>query len=570
MNKIIAKIKQYKFVIILLILLLIKIIIVQVQPLNAQYSMKYDDQLMVEMADNIVNGKWLGEYNSKTLNKGVFTPLFISFTYFLHIPFLIGKEIFYGISCIVFILVLKNKIKNELVLILIYMIILFNPIEYSSDISRVYRDGIYMTLIIYLLAFSLGIFLSRKENIKSQIKYFIGIGFSISATYLCREENIWLFPFIIFILGATIIPILIDKNLKNKKKRIMLYLIPINIFFITINIICILNYKYYGVYTLNQYWGTPFKSAYGALTRVKPNEEKERVPVTNDTLQELYKYSPKLAEVQDFFEGIEGEKWRLCGERIEGEINGGYFHWALMEAVASKGYYKNAKMADNYYKELGKEINDLCDKGIVKSKGNKRISNTYYFDLQDILKVIKKIPETVIFQFNLSKVKILVSNPGSVIGVENEKEKRNQMEKITNHKIKTVTHYINKWNNIRLKILESIKECYAFFNKYLLYISVLFFILLVIINIKNLKELYEEIIILISLLSLYASRIFVITFTKEIMFKEALNVPYLSCIYNIQFLFSIITIIFFIQTISRKYNERKNKINNAYSKALNE
>ena len=565
MNKIINKIKQYKFIIILIIILLVKIIIVQVQPLNAQYSMKYDDQLMVEIADNIVNGKWLGEYSSKTLIKGVFTPLFISITYFLHIPFLIGKEIFYGISCLVFILILKNKIKNEIILILVYIVILFNPIEYSNDISRVYRDGIYMSLIMYVLAFSIGIFLSRKENIKNQIKYFIGMGFSISATYLCREENIWLFPYLIIMLGATLLPIIIDKNLKNKKRRIAVYIIPIMIFFITVNIICMLNYKYYGVYTLNQYWGVPFKSAYGALTRVEPNEKKERVPVNKDTLQRLYQYSPKLAELQEFFESVEGKRWEMCGEKIDEEINGGYFHWALMQAVESKGYYQSAKMADNYYKELGKEINDLCDNKTIKSKENKIISNTCYFDFQDIWKVITKIPKTIKYQYGLSKVEITVSNPGSVVGLENEKEKRNQMEKMTNQEIKTVTHYINKWNNIRLKILDVIKDLYACFNKYLIYISTFLFIFFIIINIRDLKRIYEETIILISLLSLYMSRIFVITFSSEMMFKEALNVSYLSCIYNIQFLFSLLAIIFFVQTIRRKYNERKNKINNTNS-----
>lgn len=565
MNKIINKIKQYRFIIILIILLLIKIIIVQVQPLNAKYSMKYDDQLMVEIADNIVNGKWLGEYNSKTLIKGVFTPLFISITYFLHIPFLIGKEIFYGISCLVFILILKNKIKNEIILILVYIVILFNPIEYSNDISRVYRDGIYMSLIMYVLAFSIGIFLSRKENIKNQIKYFIGMGFSISATYLCREENIWLFPYLIIMLGATLLPIIIDKNSKNKKNRIAVYIIPIMIFFITVNIICMLNYKYYGVYTLNQYWGKPFKSAYGALTRVEPNEKKERVPVNKDTLQTLYQYSPKLAELQEFFESVEGKRWEMCGEKIDEEINGGYFHWALMQAVESKGYYQNAKMADNYYKELGKEINDLCDNKTIKSKGNKRISNTCYFNFQDIWKVVTKIPKTIKYQYRLSKVEITVSNPGSVVRLENEKEKRNQMEKMTNQEIKTVTHYINKWNNIRLKILDFIKDLYACFNKYLIYISILLFIFFIIINIRDLKRIYEETIILISLLSLYMSRIFVITFSSEMMFKEALNVSYLSCIYNIQFLFSLLAIIFFVQTVRRKYNERKNKINNTNS-----
>ena len=70
---------------------------------------------MVEMAENIVNGNWLGEYNSKTLIKGVFTPLFISLLYILHIPFLVGKEIFYGISCIIFIMILRKNRKQSII-----------------------------------------------------------------------------------------------------------------------------------------------------------------------------------------------------------------------------------------------------------------------------------------------------------------------------------------------------------------------------------------------------------------------------------------------------------------------
>lgn len=68
------------------------------------------------------------------------------------------------------------------------------------------------------------------------------------------------------------------------------------------------------VYTLNQYWGTPFKSAYGALTRVTPEEEKKRIPVNNKTIEELFKYSPKLSELKEFFQN-EADGWRECGEK---------------------------------------------------------------------------------------------------------------------------------------------------------------------------------------------------------------------------------------------------------------
>ena len=150
---ILEKIKEYWLVLLFIILLIIKILIVQVQPTTAKYSMIYDDQLMIEQTNSIVSGNWLGEYNSKTLTKGVFTPLFIALTYILNIPFLIGKEIFYGIACIVFVLIIIKKIKSKIALICIYIIILINPVEYSVQLCRVYRDGLYTSLILFLLAF---------------------------------------------------------------------------------------------------------------------------------------------------------------------------------------------------------------------------------------------------------------------------------------------------------------------------------------------------------------------------------------------------------------------------------
>ena len=383
-KKILEKVKKYRLILILILLLIIKLIIVQVQPISSKYNMIYDDQLMVEQANSIVSGNWLGEYNSKTLTKGVVTPIFIALMYILHIPFLIGKEIFYGIACIVFVLIISKKIKSKVALILMYIVILINPVEYSAQLSRVYRDGIYIALILYLLAFLIGIFINRKENGKKQVKYFVGLGIAFSATYLCREETIWLLPCILIVTLVTIIP-----NYLNKK--ILLYLIPIMITVILINLICILNYKYYGVYTLNQYWGKAFQSAYGALLRVKPEKEIERVPITRETMNRLYEVSPRFAELKDFLEGEEGNDWRNIGITIEGEMTGAYVQWALMDAVESLGYYENAEKAEKYYIELANEINQLCDEGKIECRTKKLVSNSCYFNLKDIIGNIFKI-----------------------------------------------------------------------------------------------------------------------------------------------------------------------------------
>ena len=551
-TKILEKVKKYRLILILILLLIIKLIIVQVQPIASKYTMIYDDQLMVEQANSIVSGKWLGEYNSKTLTKGVVTPLFIALIYILHIPFLMGKEIFYGIACIVVIVVLSKKIKSKVALILIYTVILINPIQYSAQLSRVYRDGIYAALILYLLAFLIAIFINKKENCKKQVKYFIGLGIAFSATYLCREETIWLLPGILIITLVTIIP-----NYFNKK--ILLYLIPIMITVISINIICILNYKYYGVYILNQYWGKSFQSAYGALLRVKPEKEKQRVPITRETMNRLYEVSPKFAELKDFLEGKEGDNWREIGITVEGEMTGAYVQWALMDAVESEGYYETATKAEQYYTDLANEINKLCDDGIIESRTQRIVSNSCYFNLQDIIKTIIKMPETIEYQYSLKDISMMVINPGQVIGGE---EGKATFEKMTNQPIVTMGYYTQKINSTRIRIIEKIEKIYEYVNPYLFYISIVAATIFVLYNIKRLKEIYEECIILLVLASLYASRIFIITFTKEMMFEEALNISYLACIYNIQYLFGVISITFLIGSFRRKYNVQRKRNNN--------
>ena len=154
--------------VILLIISIIAIVIffalISVQPLNAKVGAIYDDNLMIYLADNIIQGKWLGEYSNMTLIKGVFTPIFIAMLYFLKIPFLTGQMIFYLLAIICFVLIIKRIVKNKYILLVMFLYLLYNPIMYSTELCRVYRDGIYTSLIIFLISSIIGIFLERKEN----------------------------------------------------------------------------------------------------------------------------------------------------------------------------------------------------------------------------------------------------------------------------------------------------------------------------------------------------------------------------------------------------------------------
>lgn len=268
-------------------------------------------------------------------------------------------------------------------------------------------------------------------------------------------------------------------------------------------------------------------------------------------MERLFEISPKFAELKEFFEGRGGEAWAACGEQIDGEINGGYFHWALIDAVKSRGYYKTAVEAEKYYTDLADEINRLCDEGVIESRCGKRVSNTCYFDFEDLINVVKQMHEIIKYQYMLNEVSMEVSNI-SENSLNNAILKNKELfEDILNEDIQDNRCYESNFNKVRLVIIETINKIYKIINPYLFYISLLCFIIAIILNLKKLKNLFDKIMVLLSLAILYLSRMFIITFTSTMMFKEALNVSYLSSAYNIQFIFSILSIIFLINSIKK-------------------
>lgn len=541
------RLKKHIWLIIIILICIIKIIFTSVQDINANISLLYDDTLIVKQANSIISGNWLGEYNCLTLVKGAFAPLFIAFLNIIQVPFLIGQEIMYDISIIFLTLVLSKKIENKKILVIISIILLFNPIMYCSELIRVYRDGIYVSLIVFLIALTIGLFLNRKEKIKKIVLYQIGLGFALSAIYLCREDFIWIIPYLIGTVIITICYILRDKELHNKIKRVNTYFIPICIFTISILTVMSINYKYYGVFQLNQYWGKEFKEAYGALTRIKV-EEKRKVPITREALSIAYKISPTFAELKDYLEGEEGKKWAMCGDGDSVEIQGGWIHWAIIRAVESKGYYKDAKTANEFYRRVSDEINKACDEGVVDAYP-KRVSNTGRFDVEDIINTFKKSVDTIKYQSKYYLVKIKGTPPRTI--KENDEKIVKTFQNVTNQNVISGDTYKGTENKIKVNVLNNILKTYQKINPILFLVSIFISIIYIINNFIK-KDKKEFVWILLGLWGIYYSRIFIITFTNITMYTEAINISYLAPTYVIQLLISMLTILLLLKNIGTK------------------
>lgn len=531
----------------LIITIIAKIWLIKVQPVRYLPTNKYDDGLMVNMANNLLQGKWLGEYNCLTLVKGIFTPLFIAITKIIGIPFLIGQDLFYDISCIFVIYVVGKILKNKKLLGIIYICLIFNPITYSAELCRVYRDGIYSGLTMFLIGFAYIIFLNRRGKIQKQIKYFVGLGITLSSLYLCREETIWLLPFVLISTIITMIFIAKDKNINNTKKRLLLYLIPIGIVIVNNLLVCTINYKNYGVFELNQYWSKEFKSAYGALTRVKPKETYSRVPVSQETMKRIYEISPKFKELENYLSGEEGKRWSKCGDGQYGEIQGGWLHWALIRAVEEQGYYKDAKTANKYYQELADEINNAIDNGKIEGYQEKRVSIVPKFSYKEILETFIKSEKAIKYQ-----TKYYLVNTEVQWSYKDDEKDVTMWQNVTTSKTDFVEKYTGKFDKLKLEILKNIKIIYEKVNPCLFIISIICLIVEVIYFIRNKEKNYKQILLILGLATLYYCRIFIITFTSITMYSTAMNSMYLANTYGIQILFSLCSIVFCMNNINFK------------------
>lgn len=554
--------KKHITIIIAILITIFQIYLISLQPINTKVASTYDDVLMIEQASSILKGNWLGDYNCLTLVKGPFTPIFMAVANACNIPFLIAQDIFYIIACVFLLYVFKDMIKSNTLKIIALVLLIFNPIIYSTELCRAYRDGIYLSLIIYLIAFSFAVFLNKKETITKIIWYYIGLGFTLGSIFLCREEFIWLIPYLTIFAITTIIYTIKDKNILQKKQRILLFIIPIIIATLMVIVVMCLNYRYYGVFQLNQYWGKEFKAAYGALTRIVPEEKINKVPVTTECLKKAYEISPKCMELKEYFDN-ELKEWARCGDGGLDQIQGGYFHWALIRAVESKGYYKDAKTANEFYTEMAKEINDACDEGKVECLKYKRVSNVNRFDIEDICKTIKKCKDTIKYQYKMVLLNTKISQEYFFDSDAIYEQRMQEFEKITLTKTARNECYYNEPYKTGINILNQIMEIYKTINPYVFYESILVAIIFVMQSVIRNQKNGEKVILLIGLVGLYLCRIFIITFTYITMYTSAINVMYLSTTYIIQILFAIFANVFLGYEIIKKGKENgKCKTNN--------
>lgn len=325
----------------------------------------HDDALYWGHAFEIVKGNWLGVYSQMTLAKGPGFPMFLVTNAILGIPVTLMIALLYLFACGLLANTLRELGLNKYFVLTLFVVILFHPALFPTIIIR---DNIYPALSLIVISGLIRLVLvplPRDRRIFSVVLYGLVFGFF----WMTREEGIWIVPgLLIFIFLKTLL--LKKQNLPTKDilYRFALFTLIATIF---VSVIALINYYNYGKFEVVDFKGGAYSQALKSLNSVEVGSDLPYLPVSFKKRQEIYKVSPTFLQLKDYFED-KGKWWTSfgCGLYLWtcGDYAGGWFAWALRDAVSSKGYYDHPTHSAEFYKNITKEIKNACVSRVIKCR----------------------------------------------------------------------------------------------------------------------------------------------------------------------------------------------------------
>lgn len=354
------------------LLTLVKIWLTRGQAVFAIGPAAVDDRLFLRLAESILHGDWLGNYDIYTLVKGPFYSIWVALVAACGVPLRLAEQCAYAGACALLVRALAPLIQAAWARGSLYLLLLCNPMTYEMIVlGRVLRQNIYTPLAITIFAALVALYTHCGLPLRRLLPWAITLGFAGGAFWLTREESIWIAPSVALLLGAALWGAWQHgrgAQLATMGRALGVATICLSLPLLSV---CTLNARHYGWFGTVEINSKEFNAAYGALLRLQVGPTYPFTPVSREAREAAYRISPAFAELRPFLEGDIGRSWAGPSQSLtqrppeERQIAGGWFMWALRDAVAAAGYTHHAREALDFYAQLAREVNAACDSGKI-------------------------------------------------------------------------------------------------------------------------------------------------------------------------------------------------------------
>lgn len=367
-------------------------------------EMIHDDAWVYRRAVFMLKGEWLGPYDQFTLIKGAFSPLLLAFSTGIGVTFSQLNTALYAFSCIVFVVSVRSIIKNNLLIFILFVMLLFNPILYALHTGqRVYRIGMGQWELLLIFGCFLGIFLRRHEKWKSLLKWVILSGLALGVFFQTREDGLWIYPFVIGSSATTLLAFYLEK--KGLEKKAILFVLPLAVALLLTSVVAAVNYSRYGVPIVNDRSGGNYSKVAADLHLIKPNPDEDMLYESDaykgyyyniylSTMEKALAVSPTLRSAEGpIREAIRG--WSTLDPLKSGQLSTDHMLFALRDGAKIAGYYKSLPETEEFYGRVHEELQTAFKNGSLSRRGVSISPLIKPLEIRDLSKALSIMPTAI-------------------------------------------------------------------------------------------------------------------------------------------------------------------------------
>ena len=326
-----------------------------------------DDQMMYDAAVSITKGNWLGEYAYNRIAKQMFFSVWLALEHTLGVPYLIGNAALGLLGAWTMAAALRPLVQKRRRVLLIFGLLAYCPVNFDQYNYRVYRDSITVSLMLLALGGMVGCVLrlllpERERRPVDRWLYAAVGGLGLGASWLNREDGVWLLPFFGCITVLCAVVLLKKDGLRRAGRALAVLLVPFVLLGGCLAAYAGMNQKYYGRFILSDLTSDDFVTAYGLLTGIEDEGTGRYRPITYATRQKLYENSGFFAALEPYWDAptvLNG-----YGNKETHEFYGSYYY-ALRLANQFAGQYVDASETADFYRQITAELLRLEEAGVI-------------------------------------------------------------------------------------------------------------------------------------------------------------------------------------------------------------
>lgn len=351
------------------LLCIIKHGLVTALPIVARHYMT-DDYLMVQMAESLLSGNWLGDYSPVILMKGSFFPIFLAASHRFGSSYLSSLDYMNTLACIYFVWQIRHLFRDRRLLFPLFVVLLFEPCSYSArTFQLVYRTTLTEHQVLFLFGSYFGLYLHGKEHRRSgnwqrpwsDVLLALVAGIVLWAMWNTREETFWAIPFIvvasILILLDLLWAVRFQKHaLRQISIRLFCCLMPFLILFGGNQWIRWQNKRHYGVALRLEEVDGEFASTLKTIYSIKNETDIPYVTVSREKLERLYAASDSLRLIRPELDAEMDRYSRADRDESDREVEDGWFFWGLKYAAFKNGVADTLPKSQQFWRQVRLEL----------------------------------------------------------------------------------------------------------------------------------------------------------------------------------------------------------------------